>query len=89
MHACPPQPSQTSAPAGLVHAQTGFQGVQSLMRNKHCSQAARRLCRAGRVARAGRTGKALSLLTREELPYLLDLHLFLSRSAHTYEGIQR
>ena len=34
---------------------------------------------AGRVARAGRTGRALSLLTREELPYLLDLHLFLSR----------
>ena len=36
-------------------------------------------CPAGRVARAGRTGKALSLMTREELPYLLDLHLFLSR----------
>ena len=34
---------------------------------------------AGRVARAGRQGRALSLLTREELPYLLDLHLFLSR----------
>ncbi|GAB4823750.1 hypothetical protein N2152v2_010796 [Parachlorella kessleri] len=35
--------------------------------------------RAGRAARAGRTGTAYSLLTREELPYLLDLHLFLSR----------
>ena len=35
--------------------------------------------RAGRVARAGRRGSALSLVTREELPYLLDLHLFLSR----------
>lgn len=35
--------------------------------------------RAGRAARAGRKGCALSLLTREELPYLLDLHLFLSR----------
>ena len=34
---------------------------------------------AGRVARAGRQGRALSLLTREELLYLLDLHLFLSR----------
>ena len=34
---------------------------------------------AGRVARAGRSGRALSLLTRDELPYLLDLHLFLSR----------
>ena len=28
---------------------------------------------------AGRPGTAYSLLTREELPYLLDLHLFLSR----------
>ena len=35
--------------------------------------------RAGRVARAGRRGSAFSLVTREELPYLLDLHLFLSR----------
>ena len=30
-------------------------------------------------ASAGRSGTAYSLLTREELPYLLDLHLFLSR----------
>ena len=37
--------------------------------------------RAGRAARAGRKGSAFSLLTREELPYLLDLHLYLSRSA--------
>ena len=29
--------------------------------------------------RAGRVGTAYSLLTRDELPYLLDLHLFLSR----------
>lgn len=36
-------------------------------------------CRCGRAARAGRPGSALSLLTRDELPYLLDLHLFLSR----------
>ena len=27
----------------------------------------------------GRSGTAYSLFTREELPYLLDLHLFLSR----------
>jgi hypothetical protein len=33
--------------------------------------------RCGRAARAGRPGSALSLLTRDELPYLLDLHLFL------------
>lgn len=37
------------------------------------------LLRCGRAARAGRPGSALSLLTRDELPYLLDLHLFLSR----------
>eukprot|EP00803_Ostreobium_quekettii_P005085 evm.model.scf_2506.1 EVM.evm.TU.scf_2506.1 scf_2506:380-9034(+) len=36
--------------------------------------------RSGRAARAGRQGTAYSLLTREELPYLLDLHLFLSRT---------
>ena len=35
--------------------------------------------RAGRVARAGRKGTAYSFLSRDELPYLLDLHLFLSR----------
>lgn len=35
--------------------------------------------RAGRAARAGRVGTAYSLATREELGYLVDLHLFLSR----------
>lgn len=35
--------------------------------------------RAGRAARAGRTGTAYSFTTRDELPYLIDLHLFLSR----------
>ncbi|PRW33125.1 DEAD-box ATP-dependent RNA helicase 29 isoform X1 isoform B [Chlorella sorokiniana] len=44
--------------------------------------------RSGRAARAGRTGTAFSLLTsgtafslltRDELPFLIDLHLFLSR----------
>eukprot|EP00242_Pyramimonas_sp_CCMP2087_P000732 CAMPEP_0198231346 /NCGR_PEP_ID=MMETSP1445-20131203/115152_1 /TAXON_ID=36898 /ORGANISM="Pyramimonas sp., Strain CCMP2087" /LENGTH=830 /DNA_ID=CAMNT_0043911955 /DNA_START=63 /DNA_END=2550 /DNA_ORIENTATION=- len=35
--------------------------------------------RVGRAARAGRTGTAYSLLLREELGYLLDLSLFLSK----------
>ena len=40
-------------------------------------------CPTCRVAcTAGRSGTAYSLLTREELPYLLDLHLFLSRPVH-------
>lgn len=34
---------------------------------------------AGRAARAGRLGTALSMLTPEELPYALDLHLFLGK----------
>lgn len=36
--------------------------------------------RVGRAARMGRSGTAYSLLTRDELPYLLDLHLYLGRS---------
>ncbi|XP_071804634.1 ATP-dependent RNA helicase DDX54-like [Asterias amurensis] len=36
--------------------------------------------RVGRVARAGRSGKSYSLIGPDELPYLLDLHLFLGRS---------
>ncbi|KAL4420282.1 hypothetical protein ABPG77_005622 [Micractinium sp. CCAP 211/92] len=46
--------------------------------------------RSGRAARAGRTGTAYSLLTRDELPFLLDLHLFLSRPlrAATVQGIR-
>ncbi|KAK1263010.1 putative DEAD-box ATP-dependent RNA helicase 29 [Acorus gramineus] len=35
--------------------------------------------RVGRVARAGRTGTAYSFVTSEDMPYLLDLHLFLSK----------
>uniref|UniRef100_A0A7S3XG40 RNA helicase n=1 Tax=Picocystis salinarum TaxID=88271 RepID=A0A7S3XG40_9CHLO len=35
--------------------------------------------RVGRAARAGRKGCAYSLLTREELAYLVDLNLFLGR----------
>lgn len=33
----------------------------------------------GRCARAGKSGKAYSLVTRDEVCYLLDLHLFLGR----------
>nr|XP_004611249.1 unnamed protein product [Sorex araneus] len=38
------------------------------------------LHRVGRVARAGRSGTAYSLVAPDELPYLLDLHLFLGRA---------
>ncbi|KAM7332133.1 hypothetical protein ACRRTK_008841 [Alexandromys fortis] len=38
------------------------------------------LHRVGRVARAGRSGTAYSLVAPDEVPYLLDLHLFLGRS---------
>ena len=34
----------------------------------------------GRVARAGRMGTAYSLVGPDEVPYVLDLHLFLGRS---------
>ena len=36
--------------------------------------------RVGRVARAGAAGDALSLVTREDMGYLVDLHLFLGRA---------
>ncbi|XP_010537323.1 PREDICTED: putative DEAD-box ATP-dependent RNA helicase 29 [Tarenaya hassleriana] len=35
--------------------------------------------RVGRAARAGRTGSAYSFVTPEDIPYVLDLHLFLSK----------
>ncbi|GLJ50415.1 hypothetical protein SUGI_1074440 [Cryptomeria japonica] len=35
--------------------------------------------RVGCAARAGRTGTAYSFVTSEDMPYLLDLHLFLSK----------
>uniref|UniRef100_F7BDV0 ATP-dependent RNA helicase DDX54 n=1 Tax=Equus caballus TaxID=9796 RepID=F7BDV0_HORSE len=38
------------------------------------------LHRVGRVARAGRSGTAYSLVAPDEVPYLLDLHLFLGRT---------
>lgn len=34
---------------------------------------------AGRCARAGRTGTAYNIVSSDEYPYLLDLHLFLGR----------
>ena len=39
--------------------------------------------RVGRVARAGTAGTAYSLVTRDEMGYLLDLHLFLGRPLQT------
>ena len=36
--------------------------------------------RAGRAARAGRAGRAISLVEPEELPYLVDLNLYLGRT---------
>ncbi|XP_021113107.1 ATP-dependent RNA helicase DDX54 isoform X2 [Heterocephalus glaber] len=38
------------------------------------------LHRVGRVARAGRSGTAYSLVSPDEVPYLLDLHLFVGRT---------
>ncbi|XP_033692869.1 ATP-dependent RNA helicase DDX54 isoform X3 [Tursiops truncatus] len=38
------------------------------------------LHRVGRVARAGRSGTAYSLVAPDEVPYLLDLHLFLGHA---------
>ncbi|KAL0224931.1 hypothetical protein RCL1_002843 [Eukaryota sp. TZLM3-RCL] len=35
--------------------------------------------RVGRVARAGRSGVAYSLINHEEIPYMLDTHVFLNR----------
>jgi len=33
----------------------------------------------GRVARAGRSGTAYSLVSQDEVPHLIDLHVFLGR----------
>lgn len=35
--------------------------------------------RTGRAARAGRAGTAYSFVTSEDMPYVIDTHLFLSR----------
>ncbi|KAL4560146.1 hypothetical protein LXL04_032295 [Taraxacum kok-saghyz] len=48
--------------------------------------------RVGRAARAGRTGTAFSFVTSEDMAYLLDLHLFLSKPikpAPTEEDVMR
>lgn len=37
--------------------------------------------RVGRAGRAGRPGRAVSLVSADEVPYLLDIHLFLGRGA--------
>jgi len=42
--------------------------------------------RAGRVARAGRSGCAYSLVAPDELPYMLDLHLFFGRRLRNEVG---
>lgn len=42
--------------------------------------------RVGRVARAGAAGEALSLVTRDDLGYLLDLQLFLGRPLRLAPG---
>lgn len=43
--------------------------------------------RSGRAARAGRIGYCWSLVEPEELPYMVDLHLFLGRKMTTSRGI--
>lgn len=40
----------------------------------------------GRVARAGRSGTAYSLISSDEVPYVLDLHLFLGRPLQLSNG---
>ena len=40
--------------------------------------------RVGRVARAGRPGTAFSLIAHDELPLMVDLHLFLGQSPKQY-----
>jgi ATP-dependent RNA helicase DDX54/DBP10 len=42
--------------------------------------------RSGRAARAGRTGYCWSLVEPDELPYMVDLHLFLGRKLTSSNG---
>jgi ATP-dependent RNA helicase DDX54/DBP10 len=42
--------------------------------------------RVGRVARAGRSGTAYSLVSSDEIPYMIDLHLFLGRGLVLSDG---
>jgi ATP-dependent RNA helicase DDX54/DBP10 len=43
--------------------------------------------RSGRVARAGRIGFCFALIEPDELPYMVDLHLFLGRRLCTADGV--
>ena len=43
--------------------------------------------RSGRVARAGRIGFCFALVEPDELPYMVDLHLFLGRRLCTADGV--
>mmetsp|Transcript_24297 Transcript_24297/g.27110 ORF Transcript_24297/g.27110 Transcript_24297/m.27110 type:complete len:962 (+) Transcript_24297:77-2962(+) len=43
--------------------------------------------RSGRVARAGRIGFCFALVEPDELPYMVDLHLFLGRRLSTADGV--
>jgi ATP-dependent RNA helicase DDX54/DBP10 len=43
--------------------------------------------RSGRVARAGRIGFCFALVEPDELPYMVDLHLFLGRKLTSADGI--
>jgi ATP-dependent RNA helicase DDX54/DBP10 len=43
--------------------------------------------RSGRVARAGRIGFCFALVEPDELPYMVDLHLFLGRKLCTADGM--
>ncbi|KAL1508816.1 hypothetical protein AB1Y20_004911 [Prymnesium parvum] len=45
--------------------------------------------RAGRAGRAGRPGKAVSLVEPEELPFLMDLKLYLGRTLHAVPADHR
>lgn len=51
-----------------------------LCMSMHCSDGPLSFRCAGRVARAGRSGRAFSLVCLDEVPFVYDLHLFLGRS---------
>lgn len=43
--------------------------------------------RVGRAARQGRSGTAYSFATQDELPYVVDLHLFLGRRMRGFDAV--
>ncbi len=43
--------------------------------------------RSGRAARAGRVGYAFALVEPDEMPFMVDLHLFLARRPTTCDGV--